>query len=59
MKMEVTQQISGNQLTSNLVKHGSGIDAAATTFITTSSTINNSNTISILGNLIKTKIQNQ
>ena len=55
MKMEVTQQISGNQLTSNLVKHGSGIDAAATTFITTSSTINNSNTISILGNLIKNK----
>ncbi|HDG8927975.1 TPA: AAA family ATPase, partial [Klebsiella pneumoniae] len=32
MKMEVTQQISGNQLTSNLVKHGSGIDATATTF---------------------------
>ncbi|WP_242446837.1 AAA family ATPase [Klebsiella pneumoniae] len=55
MKMEVTQQISGNQLTSNLVKHGSGIDATATTFITTSSTINNTNTISVLGNLIKNK----
>jgi len=55
IKIEVTQQINGNQITANLVKHGKDAEPTTTTFITTSNSINNANMVSVMGGLIRNK----
>lgn len=55
LRIDVTQQINGSQISSNVVNHGGPIELKPTTYITTSNAINNANTILVVGNLIRNK----
>lgn len=57
LRIDITQQINGSQISSNVINHGGSLELKPTTYITTSNLINNSNTILVVGNLIRNKDQ--
>ncbi|EJY8390847.1 ATP-binding protein, partial [Cronobacter sakazakii] len=53
--LHAEQSINGSQITSKLTRHATNYINEPTTFITTSNKINQANTISVIGELIKRK----
>lgn len=53
--MQSEQSINGDQITAKLTRHSNAYANEVTTFITTSNKLNHSNTINVLGELIRRK----